>query len=68
MKQPAGCASCARQRRAEGRINPGGQLRRLSLRELFRDHAAGYAVSGIARGIGLVVVGFGVDNDRGAVR
>ena len=33
---------------------------------LLRDHAAGDAVAGVAGGIGFVVVGFGVDDDRGA--
>ncbi len=33
-------------------------------RKLFRNHAAGDAVSGVARGIGLLVVGLGVDNER----
>jgi hypothetical protein len=32
---------------------------------LLCDHAAGYAVAGVAGGIGLHVVGFGVDDDRG---
>jgi hypothetical protein len=34
--------------------------------KLFCNYAAGYAVSGVAGGIGLHVVGFGVDYDRGA--
>ena len=33
---------------------------------LLCDHAAGDAVAGVARGIGLHVVGFGVNDDRGA--
>jgi len=35
-------------------------------RKLLRDYAAGDAVAGVAGGIGLHVVGFGVDDDRGA--
>ena len=34
--------------------------------DLFCDYAAGDAVAGVAGGIGLQVVGFGVDHDRGA--
>jgi hypothetical protein len=34
---------------------------------LLCEHAAGYTVSGIARWIRLVVVGFGVDHDRGTI-
>src|SRR5580658_1851734 len=34
--------------------------------ELLCDFSAGYAVAGVARGIGFVIVGFGVDDDRGA--
>lgn len=33
---------------------------------LLCDYAAGYAVAGVAGGIGLHVVGFGVDDDCGA--
>jgi hypothetical protein len=33
---------------------------------LFCNHSAGYAVAGVAGGIGFVVVGFGVDDDSGA--
>ena len=33
---------------------------------LLRDYAAGYAVAGVAGGIGLHVVGFGVNDDCGA--
>ena len=34
--------------------------------ELLCDFSAGYAVAGVAGGIGFVIVGFGVDDDRGA--
>ena len=37
-----------------------------SILELFCNDAAGYAVAGVAGGIRLHVVGFGVDYDRGA--
>jgi len=33
---------------------------------LLCDHAAGDAIAGVARGVGLVVVSFGVDHDGGA--
>ncbi len=39
---------------------------RLTSAVLLRDHAAGNAVARVAGGIGLVVVGFGVDDDCGA--
>ncbi len=34
--------------------------------KLLRDHAAGDAIAGVARGVGLHVVGFGVDDDCSA--
>ena len=33
---------------------------------LLCDYAAGYAVAGVAGGIGLHIIGFGVDDDGGA--
>jgi hypothetical protein len=36
------------------------------MKVLLCDHAAGYAISGVAGRIGLVVVTFGVDDDRSA--
>jgi len=34
--------------------------------ELFGDHAAGDAIAGVAGGIGLHIIGFGVNDDGGA--
>jgi len=49
-------------------INLALHLRLTELSEaLLCEHAAGYTVSGIARWIRLVVVGFGVDHDRGTI-
>src|SRR5271165_1183127 len=41
-------------------------VRALPSWRLFRNHAAGDAVAGVARGIGLHVVGLGVNHERGA--